>query len=45
MLGRYFAIDDDNVVLLNTSIASPLAQDAPGHYSYTLGGRTPRRKA
>jgi hypothetical protein len=33
-LGRVVAVDDDRIVLLNTSIVSPLADDALHYYSY-----------
>lgn len=41
-LGDYFSIDDDQIVLLNTSIASPLAEDAMEHYRFRYVGRSNR---
>ena len=39
-LGRYFTIDDDEIVFLNTAIPSPLAPDASLHYSFALAGQS-----
>jgi hypothetical protein len=33
-LGRVVGVDDDRIVLLNTSLVSPLADDASQYYSY-----------
>lgn len=41
-LGDYFSVSDDEIILLNTAIASPLAEDAERFYDFALVG-TPTR--
>lgn len=41
-LGEYFSIEEDEIVLLNTSFMSPLAEDAGRLYDYRLAGRSTR---
>lgn len=37
-LGQYFSIEDEEIVILNTSLPSPLAADAGKWYSFALVG-------
>src|SRR5687768_17262963 len=41
-LAEIVSIDDDEIVLLNTAIASPLADNADEHYTYSVEGRQQR---
>ncbi len=42
-LGDFFSFDDEEIVLLNTSIVSPLAADAASYYTFQVAGRGTRR--